>query len=93
MNMYQDAVKRLMKSSDIPVVGRNQTDPIDDSLLFSQRCLAERMVNDWMGQNHVDVNVFNVITALDALGLLNRSKVREEYSKAIKPARQDNGRT
>lgn len=25
MNMYEDAVKRLMKSSDIPVVGRNQT--------------------------------------------------------------------
>ena len=79
--MYEDAVKRLMKSSGIPVVGRNP----DGSLMFSQRCLAERMVNDWMGQNHVGANVFNVITALDALGLLNRGKVREEFSKAIKP--------
>jgi len=55
---------------------------IDDALLFSQRRHVERMVSDWCAGFNADSKLpFNVIAALDSLGLLDREKVREFYKE------------
>ena len=46
-----------------------------------------RILRSIPGKTHVPANVFNVITALDSLELLNRPKIREEFGKAIQPLR------
>ncbi len=60
-------------------------DEIDDVLLFSQRALVERMVRNWCvdTQSGIGPGPFNVITALDSLGLLDRTKVREEFKNSL----------
>lgn len=58
---------------------------LNTPLLFSQRSGVVRLVEDWMTQRHVVAFIpgptgsfVNVITALDDLGLLDRTSVREK---------------
>ena len=54
--------------------------PNEAPLLYSQRCGIVRLVEEWLPHNatrSMNVSV-NVITALDSMGLINRSAARDK---------------
>lgn len=47
-------------------------------VLFSKRKRISELVEDWCGANNASLSVFNIVTALDALGCLTMGTLLDD---------------